>query len=56
MFAVLKRFMKDEDGATVIEYGLIASIISVGIIASLNALSPEINGTFGDATAGLAGR
>lgn len=56
MFAVLKRFTKDECGATVIEYGLIASIISIGIIGALNALSPELNATFDDATNGLAGR
>ena len=39
-------FLKDEAGATAIEYGLIAAGISVVIIATVNALGTTLNGTF----------
>jgi pilus assembly protein Flp/PilA len=40
------QFMKDESGATAIEYGLIAAIISVGIIAVLGQVRSALQGTF----------
>ena len=40
------RFVKDESGATAIEYGLIAAIVGVGIIASLNTLKTALVTTF----------
>ncbi len=43
---LFSRFVKDESGATAIEYGLIASLIAVGIIASAKTLSSSISGTF----------
>ncbi len=46
MKAVFARFAKDESGATAIEYGLIAALVGVAIIASLNALSGELNTLF----------
>ena len=39
-------FLKDESGATAIEYGLIAAGISVVIIASVNAIGSKLNTTF----------
>ena len=42
-----KSFLKDESGATAIEYGLIAALIAVGIIAAANVLGTEISNTFG---------
>ncbi len=41
------RFMKDESGATAIEYGLIAALIAVAIIAGATALGSSINATLG---------
>ena len=41
------RFVKDESGATAIEYGLIAALIAVGIIAAARTLGDEIALTFG---------
>ena len=38
MNALLLRFLKDESGATAIEYGLIACGIALAIIAAINAL------------------
>jgi pilus assembly protein Flp/PilA len=40
------RFMKDESGATAIEYGLIAAGISVAIIAIVNTLGTSLRTTF----------
>ena len=36
------RFVKDESGATAIEYGLIAALIAVGIIAAARGLGSQI--------------
>ena len=43
---LFKQFRKDEKGATAIEYGLIAALISVVIIAALNALGPQLDIAF----------
>ena len=42
----LKRFAKDESGATAIEYGLIAAGISVAIITVVTGLGSKLNTTF----------
>ena len=44
-FALL-RFLKNESGATAIEYGLIAAGISVAIIAVVGGLGSKLNTTF----------
>lgn len=46
MFNRLLTFFKDEDGATAIEYGLIAAGISVAIIAVVNGLGTSLNAKF----------
>ncbi|MET0671681.1 MAG: Flp family type IVb pilin [Xanthobacteraceae bacterium] len=43
---ILKSFMRDERGATAIEYGLIAAGISVAIIAVVQGLGSKLNTTF----------
>lgn len=40
------RFLKDEDGATAIEYGLIAGLIAVGIIVALTTLGTDLSNFF----------
>lgn len=47
MYQVLTRFWCDERGATAIEYSLIAAIVGVGIVASLQNLTEGLNGMFG---------
>ena len=42
----LKRFAKDESGATAIEYGLIAAGISVAIITVVQGLGTKLSSTF----------
>jgi pilus assembly protein Flp/PilA len=43
---MFKRFLRDEKGATAIEYGLIAAGISVAIIAVVKNVGTNLNGTF----------
>ena len=43
---VLGRFLRDQDGATAIEYGLIAAGISVAIIAVVQGLGTKLTSTF----------
>ena len=43
---LFSRFLKDESGATAIEYGLIAALIAVAIIGGAGALGTNINGKF----------
>jgi pilus assembly protein Flp/PilA len=40
------QFIQDENGATAIEYGLIAALIAVAIIAALTQVGESLNGTF----------
>jgi len=46
MMNLLKRFLKNESGAAAIEYGLIASGISVAIIPSVNNVGAKLVQTF----------
>lgn len=43
---IVTRFVKDESGATAIEYGLIAALISVGIIAAATVLGGGLANLF----------
>ncbi len=43
---ILSRFMRDESGATAIEYGLIAAGIAVAIITVVALLGSNLSGTF----------
>ncbi len=46
MKSLLTRFANDESGATAVEYGLIATLIGVAIIAGATALGSKLNSTF----------
>lgn len=46
MTKLFARFVKDESGATAIEYGLIAALIGVAIIAGVKALGTNLSETF----------
>jgi len=48
MTKLFARFMKDESGATAIEYGLIAALISVALITGATALGSQLDATFDD--------
>jgi pilus assembly protein Flp/PilA len=49
----LAQFLNNEDGATAIEYGLIASLIAVVIIGSVSVLGNKLSGTFNEVTSNL---
>ena len=51
--SVFKRFLRDESGATAIEYGLIAAGISVAIIATVNTLGGQLKNTFSNVSSQL---
>ncbi len=42
----LTRFVRDESGATAIEYGLIAALISVVIVGALTTIGTNLNTNF----------
>lgn len=46
MKAIFVRFLKNESGATAIEYGLIATGIAIAIIAAVNGVGTNLSGTF----------
>jgi pilus assembly protein Flp/PilA len=48
------RFINDESGVTAIEYGLIAAIVGVGIIAALSNVSSNLQSTFNAVSSNLS--
>ena len=50
---LIARFVKDESGATAIEYGLIAAGISVAIIAVVQGLGTSLQNTFSTVSTAL---
>ena len=53
MINFVKRFVKDESGATAIEYGLIAAGISVAIITVVYGIGTKLTATFTSISAKL---
>ena len=52
---LIARFVKNESGATAIEYGLIAALIAVAIIGAAQALGTQTAATFQSVTDAQAG-
>ena len=46
--SLLARFLKDECGATAIEYGLIAALIAVALVVGATAFGTSVTGLFSD--------
>ena len=46
MFATLTKLLKNEDGATAIEYGLIAALIAVAAVTVLGTVGTNLTSTF----------
>ena len=49
------RYVKDESGATAIEYALLVSLIAVAIITAVTALGTKMSGTFDTIASKLSG-
>ena len=47
MFTFIRKFVKDEKGATAIEYGLIAALVSVAAIVALGNMGDSLTEIFG---------
>ena len=50
---VIKKLFKNEDGATAIEYGLIAALIAVAAITAMTSLGENLGTTFNDVSNSL---
>lgn len=55
MSNLFSRFVRDENGATAIEYGLIAALISVAIVGVLPLVGDSLEATFQSIQTALAG-
>ena len=53
MFATLSKLWKNEDGATAIEYGLIAALIAVAAIATMQLVGTSLTSTFNNVASQL---
>lgn len=49
MTNLFSRFVKEEDGATAIEYGLIAALLSIAIVGTLSTLGDTLDGAYTEA-------
>jgi Flp pilus assembly pilin Flp len=48
---LFNRFVREDQGQDLIEYGLLVGIITVGAIVSINAIGPKVAKYFGDVNA-----
>ena len=50
----INKLFRNEEGATAIEYGLIAALIAVAIMTTVGGLGTELNKTFSKTSSGLS--
>ncbi|WP_263378063.1 Flp family type IVb pilin [Granulicella paludicola] len=50
---IAKNFVNDESGQDLIEYALVAAVVSLGAVASLQPLATEVSSVFTSVTAAL---
>jgi pilus assembly protein Flp/PilA len=55
MTKVIRAFAKDQSGATAIEYGLIAAVVSVAAIGALTAMGSSLSTMFNTVSSALSG-
>ena len=55
MIGKMIAFLRDEDGATAIEYGLIAALVSVAAIGALTAMGNSLSTMFNTVSSALSG-
>lgn len=53
MFKFMKKLRRDEEGATAIEYGLIAALIAIALIGALDTVGDSLVTSFGDVSGAL---
>jgi len=55
MLKLIQKFIRDEEGVTAIEYGLIATLIAVAIILTVTAVGGQLNTVFTSVKTALGG-
>lgn len=50
----VQRFLREDDGATAIEYSIVAAILAVAVVGSVGSIRDSLNGTFNSVGAELA--
>lgn len=50
----INRLLRDESGATAIEYGLIVALIAIGIISALQGMGDQLQTTFNSTSSSMA--
>jgi pilus assembly protein Flp/PilA len=53
MFATMIKLLKNEDGATAIEYGLIAALVAVAAITAMTSVGTSLTGIFNKVSSSL---
>jgi pilus assembly protein Flp/PilA len=51
--SLIRKLFRDSEGATAIEYGLIAALIAVAAISAMSGIGTKLNSTFNNASASL---
>ncbi len=54
MMNAVIQFVREEDGATALEYGLLAALIAASIVGAVTSLGTQVSSTFSDITAKMA--
>jgi pilus assembly protein Flp/PilA len=55
LLALRDAYLRNQDGATAIEYGLIAAGIALAILVAVNQFGTDLSNLFGDASDALTG-
>ena len=53
MLTCLTNFVRREEGATMVEYGLMLAFIALVCVGAVTAIGPKVNGMFADVPPGL---
>lgn len=56
LFSAVQRFVADENGVTAIEYGLIAALVGVAIVAAATNLGKQLDATFTSIYTAMGGK
>ena len=55
IFSAIKRFIRDEEGATAVEYGLLAALIAVVMVVAVSSVGNRVCETFRNIVTTLGG-
>ncbi len=55
MLTILKRFVREEEGATMVEYGLMVALIAIVCIVAVAAVGTQLNTKFSNVSGSISG-